>query len=365
MTSNVIELLDAVSVEDYLDFEGIEWRRQHGSSGEQANIKTCPVCGGSNWKVYLGLDSGYGNCFHGSCETKFNKWTFIKAHLDTDDNKTVADHLKKAAMDMGWRPKRRTTAAVDMDTPGVLLPLSFALPTAEGRNLLYLEQRSITPELAGYFHLRFCEDGWWNYTKQDGSRGGQNFGGRVIIPVFDLDGGLVTFQGRGITPETQDPKYLFPAGLPGTGRFLYNGQNAGRCKRVVINEGAFDVFATKIAVDEESALRDVVPIGTFGKHLSYGDANNNDQVSRLMALKRGGLEEVIFMWDGESEALTAAVAAGERLMKLGLRVRIALLPDDKDPNEVPPVVVRAAIWKAALLTPALIVQWRLRNPYGR
>ena len=231
--SDVTELLNSVSIEDYLDYEGIDWRRQHGSSGEQANVKTCPVCGASKWKVYLGLETGYGNCFSGSCNARFNKWTFIKAMLGTEDSRVIADHLKSVAKEMGWRPKRKTTAAVVMDT--VKLPISFELPTADGRNLLYLEQRGLDLEITRYFHLRYCEDAWWNFTKADGSRGGQNFGGRIIIPVFDLGGELVTFQGRDITGTAGDKKYLFPSGLPGTGRFLYNGQNAFRATRLLIN----------------------------------------------------------------------------------------------------------------------------------
>ncbi len=81
---------------------------------------------------------------------------------------------------------------------------------------------------------------------------------RLLIPVYDLDGKLVTFQGRDIIGD-QDAKYLFPPALPGTGRFLYNGHNAVRARRIAMGEGAFDVFSLKAAIDGESDLRDIVP----------------------------------------------------------------------------------------------------------
>jgi DNA primase len=360
MSENIQELLDAVDIEEYLDDQGIDYRIVSGSSGRQANLKTCPVCGASKWKVYIGLDSGFGNCFSGSCGARWNKWSFIKAHLGVEKAGDVVRHLKEVAKGLGWRPRKMITVAVDHGE--VKLPLSYPLPI-DGQNLMYLEERGITAEYAAYFHLRYCEYGTWDYKKADGSPGVQNFANRVIIPVYDLDGRLVTFQGRDLT-GTSDRKYLFPSSLPGTGRFLLNGQNAAKAKRVVMGEGAFDVMAIKIAVDGEIALRDIVPVGSFGKHLSHGDANCNDQVHRFIQLKGWGLEEITVMWDGEPAALTAAVEAGMILRQVGLRVKIALLPKDKDPNEVPADVVRQTIWEAKLLTPALAVQWRLRNPYA-
>ena len=355
------ELLDSISVEDYLDHQGIEYRLGRGASGPQAQVKTCPICGDSRWRVYLGTETGFGNCFHGSCEAKYNKWTFIKAHTGLEDAKAIIEHIKQVARELGWRPKRTISVAVT-EASDWQLPLSWELPTRDGRNLIYLEKRGITGEVAKYFHLRYCEDAWFNFSNADGSRGGRYFGKRVIIPVYDLDGTMVNFQGRDTTGAAE-PKYLFPPGLPGTGRFLLNGQNVMRAKRVLVNEGFFDVAAAKLALDQEVALRDIVPVGTFGKHLSYGDAAGNDQLGRFLRLRREGLEEVILMWDGEAQAFEDAISAGDQLRKIGLRVRIARLPKDKDPNEVDGRVVREAVWKAEELTPAKAIMWRLRNPY--
>ncbi|AMB48235.1 hypothetical protein [Methylobacterium sp. AMS5] len=365
MSDNFAELSEELDLEQWFDSEGVSYKMGRGRSGMQINAQECPVstCGDSRYRVYLNADTGVGNCF--VCNTKFRKLSFIHTYLHGDPEASkwgeTFRHVKQHLADQGWRPKRKTTAAVNVET--VKLPTSFALPTPEGQNLRYLEDRGITGELAGYFHLRYCDMGWWNYTRDDGKQGGQKFDERVIIPVFDLDGNLVTFQGRDIT-GTKDDKYLFPKGLPGTGRFLYNGQNAIRAKRVAMGEGAFDVYGLKLALDEDPALRDIVPIGSFGKHLSTGDAEGNDQLGAFLVLKSHGLEEVIIVWDGTPDALAAALAAAEQLRKIGLRVKIALLPLDKDPNEVPGETVRKAVYAATPYSAQLAVQWRLRNPYA-
>lgn len=352
------ELLDQLDMEFYLDREGLAYKSTHGQSGAQLNCRECPSCGDTRWRVYLNAESGAGNCF--VCGEKFGKWKFAKLHSGYEQGRDVVQHIREVLHEQGWRPKRTVTAAVEIPAE-VKIPSSIPLPF-EGQNLIYLEKRGIDADTAAYFHLRYCEDGWWNFIKEDGTRGGQNFKERVIIPVFDLDGTLKTFQGRDVTGAS-DRKYLFPAGLPAAGRFLYNGHNVIKTKRVLVGEGAFDVIAQKLALDGEPALRDVVPIGTFGKHLSGGHPDGDDQLGRFAELRKRGVEEVTIMWDGEKDALVAACDAALQLRALGLRVRIALLPAGRDPNEVPGEVVRRAFWKAVEVTPAQVVRWKLMNPY--
>lgn len=350
------EIRDQLDMETWFDHEGLAYKLTRGSSGPQINVKECPACGDRRWRVYLNADTGLGNCF--VCNKHFNKITFTQEATGFAWRE-LKSHLVEVMKNQGWKPKR-VAAAVD-DT-AVKLPLSFALPTSEGQNLIYLEERGVDGELAQYFHLRFCEDAWWNFKKDDGSSAGQNFGNRILIPIYDLDGTLKTFQGRDVTGSSER-KYLFPATLPGTGKFLYNGQNAVRARRIAVGEGVFDVIALKKALDEEIELRDVVPVGTFGKHLSFGALDGDDQLGRFLQLKTFGLEEVTMLWDGEKSALQSALSAAELLHRNGFQVRMGLLPEGADPNEVPAQVVREAFWKAQLYTPRLAIQWRLRSPY--
>lgn len=351
------ELLESIDMETYLDIEGIDYKPTFGSSGPQLNVKTCPVCGGSSSKVYLNSDTGLGNCFHGDCETKFNKYSFIKAHTGVEKFKDMMTHLKATAREMGWRPKKLTSVDVNIEKPELVLPASLPLPI-DGKNVKYLAQRGINSDIAKYFNLRLSVDGRFWYKAEDGEVRFQNYSNRIIIPIFDMDGEMVSFQGRDIL-GTAEKKYLFPPGFASTGKYLYNSHNSKGAVRAVLNEGAFDVFATKIALDEEIDLRDVAVMGSFGKHLSYGSDECKDQIGELIKLKHLGLKEVVIMWDSEQSALNAACDAAAMIMTLGIHVRIAILPAGKDPNEVPPQVVRQAFYKAVPATKANIVKIKM------
>lgn len=353
MVDDIQEILSTIDVEGWLDREGLDYRVARGKSGIQANLKECPCCGNSNWKVYIGLESALGNCF--VCDTKFNLWKLIKSYLGSSSTRDVVEHCKTVAREQGWRPTRKQAVAVSIDKANLIIPESLPLPI-KGRNLKYLENRSITSEVAKYFSLRYSTKGIFKYGDENGKQRVQSYAKRIIIPVFDLNGDIVSFQGRDIT-GIAEKKYLFPPGFASTGSHLYNGQNAHGAEDVVMGEGAFDVMATKIALDEEMQLRKVVPIGSFGKHLSHGD--DESQLAKLMALREGGLKRVTMMWDSEPEALDAAIETGLLLRKFGLTARIAVLPAGRDPNEVAPSVVRNAFWRAEVVNEAVAVRIKL------
>ncbi|TSP13980.1 DNA primase [Cupriavidus campinensis] len=349
------EILESIDMEYVLDNEGAKYKKTRGARGLQLNLRECPFCGSTKWKVYMNADSGLGNCFSGDCEAKFGKWSFIKAMLgDAFSVRDVVDYIKRVAREQGWRPKKRVTIATNTDT-AVILPDSIELPTG-GRNLRYLDNRGITSEIAKYFGMRYCHNGHFEFEKPEGGVGRQDYSHRVILPVFDLDGDLVTFQGRDIT-GTSPKKYLFPPGLEGTGSHIYNGHNAHRASHICMGEGAFDVAAIKIAFDHDSALRGVVPVGSFGKHLSEGDERS--QLAKLMTLKGEGLRTITFMWDGEKQAIDDAIDAALLCRRHGFTARVAILPNDKDPNEVAPDVVRQAFWRAETISPATAAKLKM------
>ena len=340
------ELLDYIDPETFLDYEGVTYKRTFGSSGSQLNLKECPRCGGHSWKVYLNAETGLGNCFHGSCvgEPGYNLFTFARFLWNTDPHETV-DKLRHYAREQGWVAKRKMSKAVEFEVMDeVTLPDSVELPY-RGTVPKYLSGRGVTPEIAKFFHLRYCHQGQYIYWDHEGKRRWQNYDKRIIIPIFNLEGDIVTFQGRDVV-GISDRKYLFPNGLPGTARFLYNAFNVTGYEDIVMCEGAFDVIAAKIAMDEDVALRRVGQVGSFGKNLSHGSATGDDQLGVLAKMRDLGLKRVVVMWDGESSALKDAIRAARLIISIGLKAKIAILPKDKDPNEVPASVVRAAYYQA-------------------
>jgi DNA primase len=353
------EMLTVLDIEEWLNRHGIRYRVTRGGRGVQLNVRECPCCGGTHYKVYINRETGLGNCFHGDCERRFNKWSFIRAVLGGVSASEVVDHIREVVREQGWRPSRETSMAVDLATR-LVLPESVALPVG-GRNLRYLDNRGVPGGIARYFNLRFSRHGVFRYPAPEG--GGermQDYSMRVIIPVFGLDGDLVSFQGRDITGRAER-KYLFPPGIGAAGSHLYNGHNVVRAGRAaehaVIGEGAFDVAAIKIAFETDRELRNIVPLGTFGKHLSMG--GDDSQLARLLTLRAHGLKHVTFMWDGEPRATDDAIEAGLLLRRYGFEARIAVLPRGRDPAECAPSVVREAFWKAQTVNGNVAVRMRL------
>lgn len=342
------ELLDRVEIEDFLVFEAVDYKVTRGRSGTQLNLRECPRCGGRDWKVYLNAETGLGNCFHGACvgEPGFNKFSYAFNLLGRDYKATI-NELKSYAQSTGWRPKVKSKP-VDEVTSDVTLPPSYELPI-KGKSLKYLADRGFTPETAEFFGWRFCKEGGYRYTLA-GEQKSQDYSNRVVIPVYDIEGKLVTFQGRSIEPNPLR-KYIFPPGLPGAGRYIYNANNAVGFDKIVMGEGALDVAAIKQAFDEDPTFRDIAPVGSFGKSLSMAESGgDNDQLSDLKKLKAAGLKEITMMWDGEPSTLCAAVDAALELRRYGFKVRVAELPLNCDPNEVPAQVVREAFIKAQEVT---------------
>ncbi|CDT53980.1 DNA primase catalytic core, N-terminal domain protein [Vibrio coralliirubri] len=352
--SELKEMLEQVDVEDFLSHLGVDMRIAQGSSGVQANIKECPRCGGNSWKVYLGIDTGLGNCFHGSCvgEPGFNLFTFAK-HL-LGNGKAAYQELEKYIELTGWIPVKKKARATNLQT-SVKLPKSFPLPI-KGKNLKYLSDRNISLEVTEYLGLRFCKSGRFDYTLFEKDRY-QVYDNRIIIPIFDMTGDLVTFQGRDITNRS-DKKYLFPPGLAGTGKYLYNAHNVIGLESIVIAEGAFDVAAVIMAFEDDSTLNSVGVVGSFGKSLST-DGEKGCQLTQLFDLKQKGLRTVTFMWDGEPSAIKAACKQALHLRSFGFDVRLARLPDGKDPNEISKDEVRLAFYRSEPVNSLTMAKIRL------
>ena len=349
--SSLKELLDGLDFEDWLDSEGVTHKLTRGTNGIQANIKECPSCGNSKWKVYFGLETGRGNCF--VCDEKFDKWKFISKHLNLSPSETYA-HIRSHVDSKSWVPKKKR-AETGHEQKALKLPSMYNLPI-NGRNIKYLEERGVSLDIATHFELGYCHTGKFYFVGPDGAQAYQDYSRRVIIPVRDIDGDLVSFQGRDITGE-QEKKYLFPSGFSATGSVVYNANKVKGAKRIVIGEGVFDCFAIHMACASDEMLKSVGACASFGKKLSF------QQIEVLTKLHREhGMEEVVLMWDAEEEAIQEAVRAGLELSRRGIQVRLALLPPGKDPNEVEPEVVRQAIWKAKVITrtsaPLMLLQAR-------
>lgn len=336
--SFVNEALDELDLEYALSAESVDYKTTWGRSGKQLNIRTCPFCGNRNHKVYVNADTGLGNCFAGSCsQGTFNKWQLLKALMGLSGADFKA-RIAALATEQGWRPIKRTTRFEPGELelpPNVKVKDLPALPR-------YLLDRGLTPQLADYFDLRLCESGKFKVKGPDGKIIIQDYANRVIIPIYNLEGEMISFQGRDIT-GTSEKRYLFPPLYSSTGSHLYNIHNWDETMdAVLICEGPFDVIGAKRALDE-LGIKNILPVGSFGMTFSVAKEGQPDQLDKLLSLKKRGLKKVYFLWDNEPAAIERAIEACVLIGRFGLKTKLCVLDTSKDPGEAPTAEIGRAI----------------------
>jgi DNA primase len=147
------------------------------------------------------------------------------------------------------------------------------------------------------------------------------FRGRVLFPIHDLRGRIVGFGGRILGDG--EPKYLNSPETPvfHKGKLLYHLHAARhamrKAERAILVEGYFDVIRPALAGIEEV----VAPLGT---------GLTADQAELL---KRYA-PQVVLCYDSDDAGLRATFRAGDELLRAGVRVAVATLPQGEDPDTV-------------------------------
>lgn len=147
------------------------------------------------------------------------------------------------------------------------------------------------------------------------------FRGRLLFPIHDLRGRIVAFGGR-ILGEGE-PKYLNSPETPifHKGKLLYHLHAARhamrKAGRALLVEGYFDVIRLALAGIEEV----VAPMGT-------GLTADQTELLRRYA------PQVVLCYDSDDAGLRATFRAGDELLRAGVRVSVATLPEGEDPDSL-------------------------------
>ncbi len=152
------------------------------------------------------------------------------------------------------------------------------------------------------------------------------FRGRLIIPIFDFLGKIVAFGGRNLGPEL--PKYVnSPDSLVyEKGKHLYglNYAKSTKTKQLIIVEGYMDA----IAMHQAGVDNAVAALGT-----AFTD-------NQLRLASKCGADEIVFFFDSDKAGQAAALRASKmmlsylrRMSGIKIRIRIAAVPNGKDPDE--------------------------------
>lgn len=214
------------------------------------------------------------------------------------------------------------------------------LKTAYGKPALaYLEGRGITQEIIERFTIGYALDNFSALLTSLGKRGCgpevleaaglvaqgrahyyDKFRNRVMIPIKDARGRIVGFGGRVLDNST--PKYLNTSETEwfNKRRLLFGMDIALKAirssRQAIVVEGYMDAISLHAA-----GIANVVA--------SMGTAFAQEQAKLL----KRTCDEVVFCYDSDSAGRRASVRAVSIAREAGLKVRIAGVPEGKDPDE--------------------------------
>ncbi|MGE7759224.1 DNA primase [Peribacillus sp. NPDC097895] len=214
--------------------------------------------------------------------------------------------------------------------------------TKEGQDALeYLLKRGFTEETIEKFQIGYSLDSWDFVSKFLLKRGFppeymeqagliifrekdesyfDRFRNRVMFPIMDHQGNTIAFSGRAMGDD--EPKYLNSPETPifNKSKTLYNFHHARphirKKEQVVIFEGFADCISAVRAGVENS-------VATMGTALT-------DQ--HIQLLKRN-TDQILICYDSDSAGLNAANRAVNMLQEHDFSVKVALMPDNLDPDD--------------------------------
>ncbi len=211
--------------------------------------------------------------------------------------------------------------------------------TSGGPAREYVKGRGLSSDVVTEFAIGYAPPGWDNLLKharasgvkesvlieaglavpREGGGSYDRFRDRLIFPLLAAAGKAVGFGGRAFGDA--EPKYL---NSPETrvyrkSHYLY-GLNQARqsirmTREAILVEGYMDVLSLV-----QAGFRNV--IASAGTALTSEQAKIIDRYA----------DKVFVAYDGDDAGLSAATRAAEALVELGLKVRVALLPDGNDPD---------------------------------
>ncbi|MBO0996547.1 DNA primase [Bacillus sp. SD075] len=214
--------------------------------------------------------------------------------------------------------------------------------TNEGQDALeYLLKRGFTEEMIEKFQIGYSLDSWDFVSKFLLKRGFpaeymeqagliiyrekdesyfDRFRNRVMFPIMDHQGNTIAFSGRAMGDD--EPKYLNSPETPifNKSKTLYNFHHARphirKKEQVVIFEGFADCISA-VGAGVENA------VATMGTALT-------DQ--HIQLLKRN-TDQILICYDSDSAGLNAANRAVNMLQEHEFSVKVALMPDNLDPDD--------------------------------
>lgn len=293
----------------------------------------------------------YGACGEGGDVLSF---------VERFDGLSFLDALRLLARQCGEEPPERTLrgqskgAEAELEARFELLRWADefyrrALAGPEGAaGRTYLERRGLTPATLAAFGIGWAGEHGHALVdaaqrdkksldllaevglvrRSEGGRPYDFFRGRVLIPIRDRLARVVGFGGRllasGTDPATHGPKYVNTQETPlfRKGSLIFGLDLAASAIRsshqILVVEGYTDVMAA-----HQAGWKNAVAV--------LGTATTDEHAALI---RRSGARSVVLVFDGDAAGRKASQRALMGLLKLPLELRVAVLPEGRDPGDL-------------------------------
>jgi DNA primase len=176
---------------------------------------------------------------------------------------------------------------------------------------------------AGFHTADLLSVGLLKESRQAGRDPYDAFRGRIVFPIEDLGGRVLGFGGRVLESVEGVPKYLNSpeSAIYHKGRTLYGlGWSRGSIRReevALVVEGYMDY----VSLAAHGVTHAVAPLGT---------ALTEEQAALIGAVTR----RAILLYDSDDAGLRATFRSADQLLRMGVEVLVATLPDGEDPDSL-------------------------------
>lgn len=306
----------------------------------------CPFHDDNHPSLSISQSRQIYKCF--VCGNGGNVFTFIQEYLKVPFVESVMKVAEFGHVDMSGYSLEKRVVKVDEALAPLYDMHAFALKlymyylyTQSGKQALdYLRHRGFDDELIKMFgigyapdksilHERFQKEGYTEVAQVksglvlENERHYDRFRDRVMFPLYDEFGKVVGFSGRVYKAQDKNSKYMNSpeSDIFIKGKTLYNYHRAKEAVRqagfVYINEGFMDVIAMHRAHHDNCIAL-------------MGTALTKDHLRMLKRMTR----TIHLCLDGDMAGQAATMKSSDLLTSQGFEVKIVLLPDGRDPDEI-------------------------------
>jgi DNA primase len=241
----------------------------------------------------------------------------------------------------------------------------------------YLKKRGITPETITHFRIGFIPADWRllythlrdkKYSDAEIEKAGlakraeqkekgfyDRFRGRIMFPIADSSGRIIAFSGRILVDDGKSAKYL---NSPDTILFnkstvLYGIDKAKQDIRTrgytILVEGQMD-----LVLSHQAGIRNTVAVS--GTALADTLMSRDNVVNNLGIVRRLS-PNLILAFDSDDAGRKAAMRSAGIALSLGMDVKIADLPEGKDPADL--VLSNVEEWKDVLRNAKPVIEFQI------